>query len=63
MACTGGLDRPILVDALVFYSPPVMPGVIRQKPRDRQYVKRPYSVLSNDQLHFGPADTITLTFR
>lgn len=27
MACTGGLDRPILVGALVFYSSPVMPGV------------------------------------
>ena len=28
MACTGGLDRPILVGAFVYYSPWVMPGVI-----------------------------------
>lgn len=28
MACTGGLDRPILVGALVFYSSPMMPVVI-----------------------------------
>ena len=27
MACTRGLGRPILVVALVFYSPRVMPGV------------------------------------
>jgi hypothetical protein len=36
MACTRGLDRPILVVALVFYSPRVMPGVLllrRSAPR------------------------------
>jgi hypothetical protein len=76
MACTGGLDRPILVGALVCYSSPVMPVVRPGVPMKRpgQYSIRVLLFLMilvahacskrgiARTLHTGPIDSIsTLT--